>query len=309
MSRISVVAMLVAAEVLIVGMAIYAVGGSGASFASGMHHVDFTAATVAPLAVGATPHVVIDDPSSRVAVAVSNDGLVHVRDLTEMRGAVFSNAGYPQLRVSRTLDGVSIARNAGDRISVDIFGFSRQAIEVEVPSASRVEIARCGGADLSGLSGGVSVHSVDGHVTVADIQGPVDVRSDDGYIAATNVHGGSLALESMDGHLALENIDVSSLTADTRDGHIEARGVNVAGDATLQTGDGPIQLRLAPNANVTINASTRDGRITVDGSSLDRDDSAQRTIRLGAGSSSMKLDTADGSIHIFTNGAFQSDGL
>jgi hypothetical protein len=308
MSRVSVVAMLVAAEVLIVGMALYAVGGSGATFASGMHHVDFAAATVAPLAVGATPHVVIDDPSSRVAVAVSNDGLVHVRDLTQMRGGVFSKAAYPQLRVTRTPDGVSIERNA-ERLSVVVFGFSRQAIEVEVPSGSRLEIARCGGADVSGLNGGVSVHSVDGHVTVADIQGPADVRSDDGYIDATNVRGGRLALQSMDGHLGLENIDVSSLTADTRDGHIEAGGINVAGDASLRTGDGRIQVRLVPNANVTIDASTRDGRISVDGSSVDRDDSAQRTIRLGAGSNSMKLDTADGSIHIFTNGAFQSDGL
>ena len=53
MSRVSIVAMLLAAEVLIVGMAIYAVGGHGASFAAGMHRSEFTAAQIAPIAAGA----------------------------------------------------------------------------------------------------------------------------------------------------------------------------------------------------------------------------------------------------------------
>jgi len=44
MSRLSVVAMLVAAELLIVGMGVYALGGGPAAFAGSMHHVDFAAA-------------------------------------------------------------------------------------------------------------------------------------------------------------------------------------------------------------------------------------------------------------------------
>ncbi len=160
MSRASVVGMLVAAEVLVVGMAVFAIGRGGRNVSlAGTHHVDFSAAPVAPIAAGATPHVVIDDAQSRVDVAVSNDQLVHVRDLTQIRGAVFSSEKYPPLRVRRTTDGVRIERPAAGSLSIDIFGFSTQAIQVEVPQGSRVEIARCAGADLLGVDGGASVHS------------------------------------------------------------------------------------------------------------------------------------------------------
>lgn len=294
--------MLVAAEVLIVGMALYSVGRGGVSFASGMHHVDFAAVPIAPIAAGATPHVVVDDPESRIKVGVSSDGLVHVRDLTEMHGAVYSVGSYPQLRVARTADGVRIERPGSGRLSIDIFGFSTQAVQVDVPSAARIEIANCSGADVFGLSGDASVHSQDGHVTLTDLQGSVDARSDDGYVSATNVRGNRLAMQSADGHLSLKNVTVGSLNAQTRDGRIEAEGLSVTADSTLQTDDGSIHLALAPNANLAIDASTRDGRIVVDGNSLDRDDSASRTIRLGSAGVTMKVATSDGSIHIITNG-------
>jgi hypothetical protein len=302
MSRASVVTMLIAAEVLIVGMAIYAVGHGRASWAAGLHHVDFTAAPIAPVAAGSAPRVVIDDAASRVHVGVSPDELVHVSDLTQMRGAVYSTGSYPHLRVTRTSDGVRVERPGGGRLSIEVFGFSKQAIEVDVPRDSHIEIADCAGADVAGITGGASVHSNDGHVTLADMQGSIDARSDDGYLSATNVRGDHLGIVSSDGHLTLKNVAVGSLLAQTRDGRIEAEALSVTGDATLQTDDGAIALKLAPNADLTIDASTRDGRIVVDGNSLDRDDAAQRTIRLGAATGKMKVATSDGSIHILTNG-------
>jgi Putative adhesin len=302
MSRASIVGMLVAAEVLIAGMAIYSVGHGSRAFGAGMHRIDFTGVAFGPVAAGAAPHVVVDDANSRVHVATSSDGQVHVRDLTHVRGAFFSSANYPQLRVTRTPDGVRIERPRAPDLSIDIFGMSTQAIEVDVPPGSRLEIAQCAGADVYGIDGGVSVHSLDGHVTLTDLQGSIDAHSDDGYLQATNVHGDRLTMESSDGHLALANVTAASLVGTTRDGRIEADGLNVTGDATLQTNDGSVQARFAPDASVTVDASTSDGRISVDGSSFDHDDSAQRTIRIGAGAGRMKLATDEGSIHIFTNG-------
>jgi len=293
--------MLVAAEVLIVGMAIYSLGSGGAAFATGVHQVDFTPRSIEPVAAGATPHVVIDDTASRVRVGASSDQLVHVRDFTQIRGAVFSSAPYPQLTVARTADGLRVERPPTGNLSIHIFGMSDQLIEVDVPTGSRLEIVRCAGADIDGITGGVSVHSVDGHVKLADLQGSVDARSDDGYLEATNVRGNRLALASMDGHLTLRDVAVTSLDATTRDGRIEAKTLSVSDDATLQTDDGSIRLELAPKADLSIDASTRDGKIVVDGNSAD-DDAAQRTIRVGAGTGRMKLATGDGSIHIFTNG-------
>jgi hypothetical protein len=328
MSRASVVGMLVAAEILIVGMAVYVLGGGGPTFAGGLRHADFSAAAIAPIAAGSTPQVVIDDAASRISVTTSSDELVHVRDLTQMRGAVFSSGSYPQLRVTRTADGVHIERPATGHLSVEIFGFSTEEVAVEVPSGSHVQIARCSGADVSGVSGSVSVQSQDGHVTLNDLSGIVDARSDDGSLSAVNVRADRLSMESSNGHIALKDVTTGSLVARTNDGHIEASGLTVAGErpqATLHTDNGPvrvsgtfapagsyelsssdgsIELRLPQNADLAIAASTGDGRISVDGSSAEGDDSASRTIRLGAGSGTMKLATSDGSIHILTNGDF-----
>jgi DUF4097 and DUF4098 domain-containing protein YvlB len=333
MSRISVVAMLVAAELLIVGMAVYALGGGPAALAGSRRHVSFAAAPVEPLAAGETPQVAIDDAASRVSVGVSNDGLVHVRDLTQMRGAIFSSSNYPQLRVTRTADGVRIERSARQNFSVELFGFSDEAIQVDVPSGSHVQIARCSGADVAGISGGVNVQSQDGHVNLSDLRGTVDASSDDGYLTATNVRGDRLAMESSDGHLTLADVTVGSLVARTREGRIEASNLTIAGarpDATLHSDDGPLRvagtfgpngsyevstddgsvnLRVPRDSDLAIDASSGDGRIDVDGSSLARDDSARQTLRLGAGSSTMKLATSDGSIHLYTNGDFHNHGF
>jgi hypothetical protein len=301
--------MLVAAEILVVGMAIFAVGRGSASFAGPAGHVDFSAAAVVPLAAGSAPSVVIDDPNSRVAVSASSDQLVHVRDLTQLHGGIFSSGKYPQLVVTRTADGVRIARPEARMSMFYLFGFSRQAIEVEVPPSARVEIARCSGADVDGVTGGVAVRSVDGHVTLNDLQGSVDARSDDGYVSATNVHGARLTVESMDGHLSFDNVAVAALTGTTRDGRIEANALSVTGDAALQTDDGPVRLHLSPDADLTIDATTRDGSIRVDGNEVGSDDAAQHTIRIGSGTGHMKVETADGSIHIYTNGESHDYGL
>jgi hypothetical protein len=307
-SRASVVALLVAAELWVVGMAIWAMGGRGPTFASGMHHADFTPAAVSPIAAGAAPHVVVDDVRSRVNVAASSDQLVHVRDLTRLGGMIFSSRPYPQLRVERTPDGVRIERPSVENLGIDLFGYSTQSIEVLVPSGSQVDVQRCAGANVTGIDGGVSVHSQDGHVKLADLQGNVDARSDDGYIEASNVRGDRLAMASMDGHLGLQDVSVGSLSATTHDGRIEASGLSFTGDqpdATLHSADGSIKVQLAPNADLTIDASTDDGRIYVDGSSERNDGSTQRTIRLGSGTGKMTVGTSDGSIRIFTNGVPQ----
>lgn len=304
-SRASIVAMLIAAEVLIVGMALHSLCGHALAFGPGVHHVDFTAKTIAPISVGETPHVVIDDSRSRVDVGTSNDGLVHVRDLTEMHGAIFSNAPYPQLHVTQTSDGVRIERPTVEHLSLDMFGFSREAIEVLVPQAARVDIARCSGANISGLTGGVSVHSQDGHIKLAGVQGTVEAQSDDGYLDARNVRADRITMTTMDGHLALYDVSAGSLTATTHDGHIEGGGLALVGaapQATLRTDDGSIKLALAPDADLTIDASTGDGSILVDGT-RDNSDTSHRTIRLGNGLGKMTVGTGDGSIHILTNGA------
>lgn len=329
MSRASIVGMLIAAEIVIVGIALYAIRGS-ANFAN-FHQVAFAAKPIAPIDAGSAPRITVDDPNSRIVVATSSDGQVHVSDLTSVSGSIFGDRWHvAQLQVQRTADGVSVSRPGSDDLHLHfIFGSFERRVEVDVPAASHVEIARCAGADVAGIEGGVAVRSQDGHVTLTDLRGTVDGRSDDGSVSATRVHGDSLALQSGDGHLSLQNVAVGSLNAQTSDGSIEARDVTVSGTSPhavlhsddgsirvegsfapggsydVSTRDGSIRVGLAADANLTVNATTGDGRVLVDGASFSSEngDSAQHTVKLGDGSGSLRLSSDDGSIHIQTNGA------
>jgi hypothetical protein len=339
MSRASLVAMLLAVEVLIAGMVVFVLGGSGRwstfhgpLFAAGAHSIDFVAKPIAPLEAGSTPHIAVDDPESRIEVATSNDGLVHVKDLTSLHGAFFANhfSTPSQLEVKRTSDGVSISRPGSHRFGMafQIGSFTRR-VEIDVPVGSHIDIARCAGANVAGIQGNVDVRSQDGRITLADLQGSVDGRSDDGSISATRVRGDTLALQSADGRLTLNDVAVSSLNARTNNGRIEARDLTIAGGsqprATLHSDDGSIhadgsfaaggsyemstnngsiRLGLARDADLTVSASTGDGKVLVDGSSFENSgDAVTHTVRLGNGSGSLRLSSGDGSIHIQTNGA------
>lgn len=303
MSRSSFVALLIAAELVIVGIALYAIRGMGR-----VHAADFAARTIAPLDAGAAPQIDIDDPDSRVDVSVSSDGLVHVKDLTDLHGAFFGGpSSVGQLDVARTPAGVAIRRPHTGGLSLS-FGSIERRIEVDVPSGSRLHVTRCSGARVSGIAGGVAVASQDGRIELTGLRGSVDAKSDDGAIVATDIRGDSVVLQSADGHLTLDDVSASSLDGQTKDGSIEARGLTIADGArrgVLRTDDGSIRVALVPDANLTVDASTGDGDIDVDGSTVNTGDgdSAQHTIRLGNGTGGLQLSSGDGSIHILTNGA------
>lgn len=304
MSRASLVALLVAVEIAIVGIALYTVRN-----VAGVHAAQFVAKSYPPLSAGSAPRVAIDDPDSRVDVAVSTDGLVHVKDFTNLHGAFFgSHSTIAHIDVKRTADGVSISRPSSGHVAFFDLWNSERRIEVDVPSGAQLDIARCSGARISGVEGGVAVASQDGRITLTDLRGTIHATSGDGSITATRVHGDSLVLQTSDGHLRLQDVTAASLDARTDDGSIEAHGLAIAGGAqhaVLHTADGSIRVALTSGADVTVDASTSDGHIDVDGNAASNgdSDSAQRTVRLGNGSGSLQLSSGDGSIHLTTNGA------
>ncbi|HKU80723.1 MAG TPA: DUF4097 family beta strand repeat-containing protein, partial [Candidatus Tumulicola sp.] len=178
------------------------------------------------------------------------------------------------------------------------------------------------------VEGGVAVHSQDGHITLTDLRGTVSGNSDDGSVSAKHVRGDSLSMRSGDGHLSLDDVAVGSLEARTGDGRIEAHGLTVSGDAPkavlhsddgsitldgslaaggsyeVSSNDGSIRVRLGPGTDLTVDASTNDGRVLVDGAASDSpDDSAHHTVKLGSGAGNLRISSDDGSIHILTNGA------
>jgi hypothetical protein len=295
-SRTSVIAMLLAAELLIAGMAVYSLrGGSIApGFISFGHQGagSFVAKSFAPVAAGIAPNVTIDDPHSGVSVTPSTDGMIHVKDDTTFRGWG-SDSSYPQLQVTHDLSGVHVTR-ADYHLAVIGWVDSRQHIEVQVPAQSTVTIARCEGATLDDLRGGaISVHSDDGHVTASDITtGSLQMSSNDGYVEGLNL--------SLTGAAPV-------VTLHSDDGHVTATGRFPAGGTyDLSTNDGRIYTTLEPGSDVSVDASTSDGAIHIDGArqrQFDHGDPASGTLRLGSGASTMRLRSQDGSIYITTNGA------
>ena len=284
-SRTGIVAVLVAAEIFIGGAILWFVrGGHGWSAqASGLHQVSEHGMTFDPIDAGSSPHVSIDDPDSRIVVTPSNDGKVHVSDGWSASGWMFGPPKDVPLNVSRTADGVAISRGSGG-FHIGFFISDTERTNVALPPGARLDIRRCAGADVSGLTGAVAVRSVDGAIHLSGIRAQ------------------ALQVSSSDGDLRFEDVQAPSIDASTNDGSISASDLRVGG-GTIRSLDGGIRLALA-DANVTVHARTQDGSVRFNGNSVhSEDDSAGGDYRVGTGSGSLQVSTSDGSIHIYTNGA------
>lgn len=285
-SRGGIIAVLLAAEVFVAGAIVWVVNGHRFTVdAAGLQRTAAQGKTFAPIDAGSAPHVVVDDPDSRVDVAVSDDGKVHVTDATVAQGWVWGGGKRAPLQVARTGDGVSITRPGNSHLNV-MFGYLDERIEVQLPAGTQLDVQRCSAAEISGLSGAVRVHSVDGHITASDMRTQ------------------NLTLASDDGRLTLSNVSAAALDASTKDGSIHADNLQTGG-GTLQSGDGSITVAFAPDANLSVHARTGDGRLTFDGRRAQRggDDASSGDYTVGSGGGSLQVTTQDGSIHIISNGA------
>lgn len=302
-SRTGIIAVLIGAEVFIAGAILALLGGHMGPASARPQNVAFSAPAFDPIDAGSAPKVQIDDPDSTVTVGVSSDGAVRVADESHS-GSLFGSHGPPPLQVDRTSGGVRIYRQSSG--SWMMFGWSDQRIRVEVPAGATIEIAACSGADVSGITGGVQVHSDDGDIAVRDLQGDTDLSSADGSIEATAIRGGRLNASTADGSIHLQDVAVDSIQASSDDGSIIAGNLD-AGAGSITTDDGSVNLGVSAR-NVAIQAHTDDGNVTFDGRNVnqngsDDDDSATANMHIGSGGGSLQVASSDGDIHIRTNGA------
>jgi hypothetical protein len=310
-SRSPVFAILIAVEIAIVGLAAYSIRGAvtGNAIAGGSG-ADFVAKTFAPIAAGTTPRVTIDDPNSGVTIGVSADGQVHVKDDTFFSGAMLRGPrGYPQLTVTQDFNGVHISRPSYHQGWGMFIGFSnsRQHFEVQVPASATVVVNACDNAEVSDLKNGATIKALDGRIELTHVEGAIVAHTDDGHIAADDVTSASLDLSSDDGWIEAHNFTAAGsapyVRLHSRDGHVTASGLFPAGGKyDIGTSDGRITVALAHGSDVTIDASTNDGSLRVDGVRQSGDDSALQSIRVGSGGSTMRVHSDDGSVTITTNG-------
>lgn len=264
-SRTGIVAVLLAAEVFIGGAILWALsGGHMTAQAQGMDVNRMS--EQARLDAGASPHVLIDDPDTRIVVTASTDGKVHVTDHKHLMGWFLGPRADVPLTIERTPDGVAIRRAGDGPRGVAFFGFDFQRTEVAVPANSSLDIQHCGGASIAGVqASGVKIACGDGSLHFDDVQSPaIDAVTSDGSIRASNLRVGS---------------------------------------GRLQSSDGSIRVALA-DANLTVHAQTGDGSIRINGARIAQDgDSGATTYQFGTGGGSLQVSTQDGSIHITSNGA------
>lgn len=267
--------------------------------------------------------------SGRPTVRVdTNDGHVHVATSTDSKAVEF-HVEYTGYTLDKNLHVES--HQDGDRVEIVArvtghWGFSwgvnikRVRIEVRMPKDGDLQIqSGDGGIETQALNGSLNVRTGDGSVRSETVKGNVDVYTGDGSITLEGAKG-DIKLHTGDGHIEARDLDgrvdassgdghirldgrFDALTIKTGDGGINARalpGSKVASSWSIHTGDGSVDISLPSDLQADVDASTRDGHIslgiqmTVEGNLS----SSQIHGKMNGGGQSLTIHTGDGSIRL-----------
>jgi DUF4097 and DUF4098 domain-containing protein YvlB len=207
------------------------------------------------------------------------------------------------------------AQQAGNQIAVDVkvprrehgidfrFGDHRSAkLIVSVPAASNVTAKSGDGSiDVEGLEGRSELRSGDGAIRGRQLSGDVRAHTGDGSIRLDGIRG-TLDVDTGDGSIAASGT-FTSVRARTGDGSMTIAaepGSSATADWNITTGDGSVTLALPDGFGGEIDAHTGDGRIHMRDMTLSNvmGEIRRNTVRgrLGAGGSTVRVRTGDGSI-------------
>lgn len=301
-SRSTVLAALVVAELVVLGVAAKAVAGD--SFGSsplGLAGAPYRSALEAPFdrnfVTGPSPHVVVDVRGASVVVRTAGAPLVHVAERVRRWGWIKPEV----LPVSgeSTADGVRIT--GGPKQMHFVFGSLSHQIEITAPASARVEIVNAQSVETTGLRAKLVAHVADGAIHINDHRGDVDVSTGSGRITMLDVQGSDIAANTRDGRIYFTRVGADRIDASSGSGRIV--GVDVrATNGALTTRDGRIVISFAANSDASVRAHTADGKIEVSGLRTSRGEDGKQLITLGEGHGTFDLSTADGNI-ILTQGA------
>jgi hypothetical protein len=179
-------------------------------------------------------------------------------------------------------DVVELNARAGWHVGVGI-GAEQMTIEVHMPKDGDLQLETVDGrVEIASLNGRVVAHSVDGGIQISHVTGTVDIHSTDGAINATALKG-DLKLETSDGSITASDLD-GRCTAHTSDGalHIAGRfdsldlrsedgvvtarvesGSAISSTWRIRSADGAVRLALPGDFKANLDATTNNGRITV----------------------------------------------
>jgi DUF4097 and DUF4098 domain-containing protein YvlB len=142
------------------------------------------------------------------------------------------------------IDGAALLRAVYTPSPDSIPGGSGASVALTVPASTPLELV-----------------TSNGPITVRDISGGIDARTSNGPVDLGGV-AGALAVETSNGPVVAGTTDPVTLDIRTSNGSITFDGELQPGDATLETSNGPVELRLPADAAFTIDATTSNSEAT-----------------------------------------------
>lgn len=184
------------------------------------------------------------------------------------------------------------------------FGWISYSLELEVtvPRKTDVEVrSNDGSIALTGVEGSIDARTRDGHIEARQLTGELSLSTNDGSLTLDEVNGRVRAATS-DGAIRYRGLP-ERLELRTSDGHIRAEilpGARMAGNWTLRTFDGSIDLLLPPDFDANLDAETQDGRVLVEysGASAVSRSRSRFSGKLNAGGYLLTVHTNNGSIRV-----------
>jgi hypothetical protein len=262
----------------------------------------------------ANVHVDTNDGSVRVVTSDAKQVEFHV----EYSGLVFDQA--PRIESHQQGDRVDLTvRVVGASRWFASLGVTRTPhIEVRMPKEADLQVETGDGSvQASLLVGNISLHTGDGSIKADGLSGNLDLRSGDGSITVNSLKGtaslttgdGSISGTDLDGRYHATTGDGSihlagrfdGLLVKTGDGSIDTRalpGSTMSAGWNLRTGSGSIEMALPPDLPADFDATTGDGRISLD---IPVDGAVTKSEvrgRINGGGQPLTLHTGDGSIHL-----------
>ena len=140
------------------------------------------------------------------------------------------------------IDGAALLRAVYTPSPDSIPGGSGASVALTVPASTPLELV-----------------TSNGPITVRDISGGIDARTSNGPVDLGGV-AGTLAVETSNGPVMAGTTGPVTLDIRTSNGGITFDGTLQPGDATLETSNGPVELRLPADAAFTIDATTSNSK-------------------------------------------------
>jgi len=299
--RATVLAALAAAELVILGLIFSSLRGlahrGSAAVAATTSSSGIPADVHTTLVTSRSPSVVLRDGNAHFHISTASAGNVRVDETTTTDGDV---DGVRPLNVERRgTNAISIGRN-----DEDFEGSMHRDIAVVVPFDATIEVDDCASLDLNGLSGSATIVCTgDQPVEISNQHGNLQVKNRDGRVSIIHMGAGRLEVDNGDGPVELSDVRTDFLIVKTDDGHVEGTGI-VAGNGSIQSGDGNVALSFGSGANVTVGVDTDATVTAVPPLQVLRigDSDSERQVRFGSGDGRLDIKTDDGSVSLAAAG-------